>query len=79
MAADISAFYSIGKVNRGPHRSLVVGAALANEKYSQSIYGSFTLAGDRATGTVGGALQTLDKNDSGLFHGTLNVRLSLRR
>jgi hypothetical protein len=56
---------------------LQMSATLANEKYSQSIYGSFVLEGQRATGTVGGALQTHDTDTPGLFQGSLTISYPL--
>jgi len=52
---------------------LPVSAKLANEKYSQGISGSFALEGQHATGTVGGNVQTLDKDSLGLFQGSLTI------
>ena len=52
---------------------LQVTAALANEKHSQSISGSFALEGQRAIGTVYGALQTRDTDTPGFFHGSLTI------
>jgi hypothetical protein len=54
-----------------------VTATLANQTGSQTIYGSFALAGKRAIGTVYGSLQTSDKHDPGLFYGTLDISYQL--
>jgi hypothetical protein len=53
--------------------TLPITATLANERYSQSIYGSYIVQGGRATGSIGGALQTLDKDSGGLLQGSLTI------
>jgi hypothetical protein len=49
----------------------------ANEKYSQTISGSFALGGKRATGTIYGALETRAKDDPGMFYRTLTISYRL--
>jgi hypothetical protein len=51
-----------------------ITATLSNDEYSQGISGSFTLEGQRATGTISGTLQTRSEvPDNGLFHGQLSI------
>lgn len=57
--------------------TLPVKATLANDPYSQSITGSYVLDGGRATGTIGGALQTREKDSAGLFHGTITISYAI--
>jgi hypothetical protein len=57
--------------------AIPVTATLANEKYSQTISGSFALGGKRATGTIYGALETHAKDDPGMFYGTLTISYRL--
>jgi hypothetical protein len=53
--------------------ALPVRATIANEPYSQGIYGSYVLDGGHATGSLGGALQTHDKDTPGLLQGSLTI------
>ena len=58
--------------------TLPIRATLANQKYTNSISGSYSVDGQRATGTVGGSLQTYDDESTpALFHGTLDISYSM--
>ena len=53
--------------------TMPIRMTLANEPYSQSISGSYALDGQRATGTIYGALQTQEKDGGGFLHGSMTI------
>jgi hypothetical protein len=53
--------------------ALPVTATIANLEYSQSIEGTYVLDGQRALGTLYGALQTNARDSPGLLQGSLTI------
>lgn len=57
--------------------TLPITASLANERYSQSISGTYAVDGERASGTMFGGLQTHDEDSPGLLQGSLTISYRL--
>jgi hypothetical protein len=53
--------------------SLPMRASLQNTRYTQSITGTFSIDGQRATGTISGNLETKERDIPGWFLGSLTI------
>ena len=54
-----------------------IKATLANEPYSQMFRGTYALDGNRATGTIGGTLETKAEDIPGFLQGSLTISFVL--
>ena len=53
--------------------TLPVTFTLSTPRNTTSISGSFVVDGQRATGTIGGVIETREKNSPGMFYGSLTI------
>lgn len=57
--------------------TLPIKATFANERYTQSISGTYALDGNRATGTIGGTMQTRERDIPGFLIGSMDISFEL--
>ena len=57
--------------------TLPIKATLANTPHTPAITGTFALGGNRATGTIGGSLQTRTEDIPGFLQGSLSISFVL--
>ena len=53
--------------------TLPVRFTLVTERYATNISGSYTVDGQRAAGTLGGVIETRQKDEPAMFYGSLTI------